>query len=306
MAMTSTRMLPASIASNGSNGSQRSHRSYSLAPSEDDNQTPLFPTIVLGKDEITPLFRSRHPEELIVRGAPLFTCAKCFKYTPKEDKLRAHERACLRRRHAGKAVLCSDEFMVNEVDGSVDKLYAQHLALFTRLFLDTKSVFFDVSPFMFYTLIKRSTKQIVGVFSKEKMSWDNNNLACILILPPWQRKGLGQVLISASYALGRKEGRLGGPERPLSDLGHKGYISYWCGEIFRTLLDLKPGDCITVQQISDKTYITTEDILEALDTFDSGVIEENSRGLGIHADKLEKWAEKNNVRKERPVDWVVL
>ena len=45
------------------------------------------------------------------------------------------------------------------------------------------------------------------------MSWDNNNLACILVFPPWQKRGLGQVLMGVSYELSRREKRLGGPER---------------------------------------------------------------------------------------------
>ena len=59
--------------------------------------------------------------------------------------------------------------------------------------------------------------RIVGYFSKEKNSWDNNNLACILVFPPWQFQGLGQLLIEASYYLGEREGRFGGPERRKSE-----------------------------------------------------------------------------------------
>ena len=55
--------------------------------------------------------------------------------------------------------------------------------------------------------------RIVGYFSKEKNSWDNNNLACILVFPPWQGKGIGQLLIEASYHLSHRENRIGGPER---------------------------------------------------------------------------------------------
>lgn len=65
-------------------------------------------------------------------------------------------------------------------------------------------------------MLVKSGKQgpeIVGFFSKEKLSWDKNNLACIVVFPPWLKQGLGQVLMAASYALSKRDGRLGGPER---------------------------------------------------------------------------------------------
>ena len=121
---------------------------------------------------------------------------------------------------------------------------------------------------------------IVGFFSKEKMSWDNNNLACILIFPPWQRKGLGALLMGISYEISKREGILGGPEKPISDLGKKGYKRFWAGEIARWLLSLDISNeaetVIDVNDCSTATWIAPEDCLTVLR--DMNLVEEAGTG----------------------------
>ena len=52
----------------------------------------------------------------------------------------------------------------------------------------------------------------MGYFSKEKSSEEGYNLACILTLPCYQRKGYGKFLISMSYELSKIEGKVSSPE----------------------------------------------------------------------------------------------
>lgn len=182
---------------------------------------------------------------------------------------------------------------------ATQQLYAQNLGLFAKLFLETKSVFFDADTFLYYTLVLHDAStpgQVVGFFSKEKMSWDNNNVACILIFPPWQRRGLGQILIAASYELGRREGRFGGPERPLSALGRKGYIAYWCCEVARFALMVPLKRTVTIKNISNATYILQDDVVAALKEMD--VLENRKTGTGsavLNKRRLRDWAERHGV-----------
>ncbi|KAG0493294.1 hypothetical protein HPP92_004288 [Vanilla planifolia] len=101
---------------------------------------------------------------------------------------------------------------------------------------------------------------------EEKHSEESYNLACILTLPPYQRKGYGKFLIAFSYELSKKEGKVGTPERPLSDLGLLSYRGYWT----RVLLDIlkKHKGNISIKELSDMTAIKVDDILNTLQSLE--------------------------------------
>lgn len=207
------------------------------------------------------------------------------------------------------------EWSIWQVDGETEGLFCQNLSLFAKLFLDNKSVFFDVVCFNYFLLVHTAPRppppppppaeggetdaaqpppppprhQIVGFFSKEKLSWDNNNLACILIFPPWQRKGLGALLMGVSYEISRREGVIGGPEKPISDLGKRGYKRFWGGEIASWILNLDTAGAgvdgegedgeeviVDVGECSRATWIVQEDCLAMLR--EMAVVEEAGMG----------------------------
>jgi hypothetical protein len=67
------------------------------------------------------------------------------------------------------------------------------------MFLDHKTLYYDVEPFLFYVMTEADENgaQFVGYFSKEKRS-PTNNVSCIVTLPLRQRRGWGNLLIDFS------------------------------------------------------------------------------------------------------------
>ncbi|KAJ9659000.1 SAS complex subunit [Coniosporium apollinis] len=266
--------------------------------------------VVLGDLLIKPWYTSFYPEELVGRQVDrLYVCQWCFKYSRELMPFLGHVKSCSHRDTTppGTLIYAKDDYTIHEVDGEEHKLYSQNLSLFAKLFLDTKSVFYDTSTFLYYLLsatdASSGTRQVVGFFSKEKMSWDNNNLACILVFPPWQRQGLGRLLMGVSYELSRREGRLGGPEKPLSELGRRGYLSFWSGIVARYFIAHPAKKSVTVREISDATYVLPEDIIATLKEMD--VLEHRGKGGAdavVNKARVKAWAAMHKASLVPPVD----
>jgi histone acetyltransferase MYST1 len=155
------------------------------------------------------------------------------------------------------AVVSLCALAVFEVDGSEERIYCQNLCYIAKLFLDHKTLYFDVDPFLFYVLCEVDKRGFhpVGYFSKEKYSDVGYNLACILTFPSHQRKGYGRFLIAFSYELTKKEEKVGSPEKPMSDLGQQAYKPYWNSTIVDFLLH-QCGDA-TSMSIMDISKMTS-------------------------------------------------
>ena len=61
-----------------------------------------------------------------------------------------------------------------------------------------------------------------------------------------------------SYQLSLIERKVGSPEKPISDLGMKGYMSYWTSTLCDALLS-QPGDAqLSLEDLSFMTCITVD------------------------------------------------
>jgi len=220
-------------------------------------------TIELGRYEIDTWYFSPYPEEF-AKCDKLYICEFCLKYMKKKKTLQRHKLKCDLRHPPGNEIYRNGTLSMFEVDGKKQKIYCQNLCLLAKLFLDHKTLYYDVEPFLFYIMTECDSKgcHTVGYFSKEKNSNEDYNLACILTLPPFQRKGYGKLLISFAYELSKKEGKVGTPEKPLSDLGLLSFRSYW-SQVLLEILRKHRGN-LSIKDMSDMTSIKTEDIISTL------------------------------------------
>jgi histone acetyltransferase MYST1 len=221
-------------------------------------------TIELGRFEIDTWYFSPYPEEFST-CKHLYLCEFCLKYMKKRATLVRHKKKCDLRHPPGNEIYRHKDLSFFEVDGAKNKIFCQNLCLLAKLFLDHKTLYYDVEPFLFYIMTTSDARgcHIVGYFSKEKNSPDDYNLACILTLPPFQRRGYGRLLIQFSYELSKIEQKVGTPEKPLSDLGWLSYRSYWTSVILEVLRHNHSSN-LSIKDISDMTAIKTEDIINTL------------------------------------------
>ncbi|XP_046449731.1 histone acetyltransferase KAT7-like isoform X2 [Daphnia pulex] len=241
--------------------------------------------IEMGRFEMEVWYQSPYPDDL-ARLPKLYLCEFCLVYMRSRTVLRRHAAKCVWRHPPGDEIYRKEKVSVWEVDGQEKKTYCQNLCLLAKCFLDTKTLYYDVEPFLFYVMTVADSEgcHSVGYFSKEKNSFLNYNVSCIMTLPPYQRQGYGRLLIDFSYLLTRTEGKVGSPEKPLSDLGLISYRSYWKDVLLEHVCSY-PGKEISIKDLSQEMAINAYDIVSTL------------QALGM----MKYWKGKHIVLKKRDV-----
>eukprot|EP00042_Codosiga_hollandica_P049279 m.569691 g.569691 ORF g.569691 m.569691 type:complete len:558 (+) comp57842_c0_seq5:598-2271(+) len=222
--------------------------------------------IEIGNHELEAWYIAPYPEEY-ARLPKMYLCEFCLSYMKSKQTLARHAAKCYAQgRPPGTEIYRCGALQIWEVDGNVSTLYCQNLCLLAKLFLDHKTLYYDVEPFLFYVLTESDEhgSHFVGYFSKEKSSIMNYNVSCILTLPCIQRKGYGRLLIDFSYLLSRREEKLGSPEKPLSYLGKLTYQRYWRDVVFLFLHTVADKTSVTIDAICTATGMTAEDVLGTL------------------------------------------
>ncbi|ORY80511.1 acyl-CoA N-acyltransferase [Protomyces lactucae-debilis] len=260
------------------------HPTPTVLPNPDEPASKVR-SIWFGVYEIDTWYSAPYPEEY-AREKVLHICEYCLKYMNSSFVAQRHALKCPHRHPPGNEIYRDDQLSLWEVDGRKNPVYCQNLCLLAKMFLQSKTLYYDVEPFIFYVMTEFDENgcHLVGYFSKEKRS-ATNNLSCILTLPIHQRKGYGNFLIDFSYLLSSVEGRIGTPEKPLSDLGLVSYRNYWKLRMSYVLRDLERP--MSIEQLSRRATMTIEDTICAL---------ENLQAL-LHEPSLDLYAIRIDIEK---------
>ncbi|KAK3721396.1 Histone acetyltransferase [Vermiconidia calcicola] len=224
--------------------------------------------IQMGTYEIEPWYFSPYPAEF-ADSETVYICEFCLSYFGSNTQFGRHRKKCTLLHPPGNEIYRDTNVSFFEIDGRRQRSWCRNLCLLSKLFLDHKTLYYDVDPFLFYCMTERTAHghHLVGYFSKEKESAEGYNVACILTLPQYQRKGYGKLLIQFSYELSKIEGKLGSPEKPLSDLGLLGYRAYWQEVIVDLLVERELDGTMpvmSVEELGQALAMTTNDVLHTL------------------------------------------
>ncbi|KAL9608244.1 MAG: hypothetical protein Q9167_006913 [Letrouitia subvulpina] len=253
-----------------------------------------------GGYEIETWYAAPYPEEYS-RNRVLYICEFCLKYMNSDFVAWRHKLKCPAKHPPGDEIYRDKSISVFEVDGRKNPVYCQNLCLLAKLFLGSKTLYYDVEPFLFYVMTEYDELgcHFVGYFSKEKRPSSQNNVSCILTLPTHQRKGYGNLLISFSYLLTRVEGKTGSPEKPLSDMGLVSYRNYWRLVLSYELV--KQDQPLSIADLSERTGMTADDIVAALEALRALVRDPVTKTYALRLDYqyfkqcIETWEAKNYV-----------
>lgn len=145
-----------------------------LKEHEDITKIKNVQHVLLGKHYIECWYFSPFPKELFAESPMLeylYFCEFTLRFfVTKEELVRYQSRPSLPRHPPGNEIYRDTNLSMFEIDGTSEKIYCQNLCYFAKLFLDHKTLNYDVDAFLFYVLCTHDDRGYhpVGYFSKEK------------------------------------------------------------------------------------------------------------------------------------------
>ena len=145
----------------------------SLLEHEEITKVKNIAHVLFGRHIMECWYFSPFPQEFTNNGpvAFLYFCEFTLRFfCTKSELIRFQNKPSLPRHPPGNEIYRDANVSMFELDGAVEKIYCQNLCFFAKLFLDHKTLYWDVDPFLFYVLCSKDERGYhpVGFYSKEK------------------------------------------------------------------------------------------------------------------------------------------
>ncbi|KAI9052833.1 hypothetical protein LZ554_003106 [Drepanopeziza brunnea f. sp. 'monogermtubi'] len=258
--------------------------------------------VQFGKYDLFPWYFSPYPEAFTQEDV-MYICEFCLCYFADAKSFTRHRHKCTLQHPPGNEIYRDDYVSFFEIDGRRQRKWCRNLCLLSKMFLDHKTLYYDVDPFLFYVMAARDEKgyHLVGYFSKEKESVDGYNVACILTLPQFQRKGYGRLLIQFSYELSSIENKLGSPEKPLSDLGLLSYRQYWTENLVEVLLAHNAKEeKVSIDSLANTLAMTAQDVESTLQALQMQVYHKGEHKIILPTHLIKRHEAMKEKQKTKP------
>lgn len=106
-----------------------------------------------------------------------------------------------------------------------------------------------------------------------------------------------------SYELSRLEERIGGPEKPMSELGRMGYLKFWQARVASAILGMRNKSTVRVEEIAAVCWMLPEDVMMTLQEMHVlATRKKNDASLVISKARVREWLSVSKVDLTPPVD----
>ena len=108
--------------------------------------------------------------------------------------------------------------------------------------------------------------------------------------------------MGVSYELSRREGRIGGPEKPLSEMGRKSYLRFWQARVAKEVLQVRSKSSLEVIELARRCTMQVDDTVAALKEMGVCEVRKKADGVSVSKSRVREWATRTKVDLNSPID----
>ncbi|KAG7105033.1 Histone acetyltransferase esa-1 like protein [Verticillium longisporum] len=134
----------------------RTHGSMTQNPAE-VSRIRNISKVQFGKHDLFPWYFAPYPEVFGLEDV-MYVCEFCLGYFGDLKSFTRHRIKCTLQHPPGNEIYRDDSISFFEIDGRRQRTWCRNLCLLSKMFLDHKTLYYGVDPFLFYVMTTRDDK----------------------------------------------------------------------------------------------------------------------------------------------------